>query len=108
MERPKDLHKRFDRDPSQGGTINGAFSAGVASTDAIRTRINRKRITFINDGATVVYLAKGSPAILNSGLRLNANGGSLIDEVDAMGYMYVGPWTAISTVACNVCFVEEF
>lgn len=107
-ERPQDLHKRFSRDPSTGGVINRAQQAGVATTLLVQSRSERKRITFINDGATIVYLAKGENAALNSGIRLNANGGSLVDECDAMGYMYVGPWSGISSVACNVCIVEEF
>lgn len=105
---PQDFHKRFQRDPSSGGVINRGQQAGVTTTLLVQPRAERKRVTFINDGATIVYLAKGEHAALNSGIRLNANGGSIVDESDPLGYMYVGPWSGISSVACNVCIVEEF
>ncbi|GAI27527.1 unnamed protein product [marine sediment metagenome] len=37
---------------------------------------SRTYALFVNDGAELIYLALGIPAIVNRGIRLNANGGN--------------------------------
>lgn len=49
---------------------------GLASTLVLAPNPNRADADFVNDGDNVIYLARGNAAVLNSGIRLNPNGGS--------------------------------
>jgi len=51
-------------------------TAGVASGVALAANANRKYARFINDSANTIYLMVGAAAVLNQGIRINANGGS--------------------------------
>lgn len=87
---------------------SGAVSVGIASTFLLPDNAFRRRILFINDSLTTIYLRKGSPAIVGSGIRLNASGGNYEDLPDTRGYIYTGVWTAITTVAAqNLAYTEE-
>jgi hypothetical protein len=107
-DKPRDLHAKFERDPAYGGAINAAVTVGTASTQVLQASSRRRRVTFVNDGATIIYLSKANTAQTATGIRLNANGGSYIDEVDPLGYLYAGPWSGISSANCNLCYIEEF
>ena len=52
--------------------------ATVTNASAICLAANTRRVEadFINDGDVVIYLARGAAAVVGSGQRLNANGGS--------------------------------
>lgn len=52
------------------------LDATPASTLVVAANPNRSYLCIINDSAVVVYLAFGPAATANSGIRLNANGGS--------------------------------
>lgn len=86
---------------------NRSVSVGTASIAAAPDRPTRKKLAFINDSDTIIYLAKASVAALNSGFRLNPDGGSMVDEPDSRGYFYTGPWAAISSAASKVLLVAE-
>ena len=108
-EKPRDYHSNLAQDLNLGGSLNTFNTVGVASAQALRSRDNRRRVTFCNDSAAVIYLAKGSPAVIGSGIRLNANGGSWIEEPDALGYFWRGEFNAIATGAgSNMTILEEF
>jgi len=80
----------------------------VASAVVLRANKARKQAIFVNDSDTVIYLAKGGTAIVNTGIRLNAQGGSWIEQADAEGYLWVGQFSAISTGAAkNLCITED-
>lgn len=49
---------------------------GVASGVALAANANRTSALFINDSDTTIYLKVGAAAVLNEGIRLNANGSS--------------------------------
>ena len=51
-------------------------SVAVTTTPVLAAKVKRRYALFINDSDTVVYLAMGEAAVLNTGIRLNANGGS--------------------------------
>lgn len=52
-----------------------AVSVTTASTLVLAAN-GRRRYAFIqNDSAAAIYIALGEAAVLNSGIRLNANGG---------------------------------
>jgi len=55
---------------------NTAVSVGDTSTTILAANANRKYALIVNDSDTVIYLALGAAASVNSGIRLNANGGA--------------------------------
>jgi len=88
--------------------ITGVVAVQTSSTVIRQFNERRRRIIFVNDGATTIYLHKSAVAITGSGIRLNANGGSYEDLPDSQGRIYLGMWTAISSAACNLGFTEEY
>jgi len=51
-------------------------NVGVATTQILAANDNRKYAAIVNDSDTTIYLALGANAVLNQGIRLNANGGA--------------------------------
>lgn len=77
-------------------TVGGSSTAVVAANDA------RVEVTICNDHATqIVYLALGSTAVLNKGIRLNAAGGSYTTGA------FSGAINAIATGAGTVVTFAE-
>lgn len=98
----------FGSGPSAFGSPPLSITAGITSLLLVRSNPTRMRISIINDSDTIVYLTRGESARLNTGIRLNAHGGSLIDEPDTLGRLYTGPWSVISSAAGkNICVSEE-
>lgn len=46
-----------------------------STTEIVAANASRKHITIVNDSDTTIYLAAGAAAVLNKGIRINANGG---------------------------------
>lgn len=88
---------------------SGAVSALVTTTTVVNGNISRRELTVVNDHATqVVYLALNTTdgttvptAVANSGIRLNAAGGSWTTNA------YKGPVAAISVGGTSVLTVAE-
>jgi len=60
------------------GFLNGCSDVATVST-LIRDELEaRKWLMLTNDSDTIVYIAFGAAAVMNSGSRLEANGGRLI------------------------------
>jgi len=55
---------------------NTAVSVADTSTTILSANDARKYALIVNDSDTVIYLALGAAAVVNSGIRLNANGGA--------------------------------
>ena len=56
---------------------NDTFATvGAVSTLVLAANVNRVDCDFVNDGDEACYLARGNAAVIGSGIRLNANGGS--------------------------------
>lgn len=72
---------------------NGKTAVGTSSTSVLASNANRKELTVVNDSANTIYLSLSGTAVLNEGIRLNANGGSYTNT------NYTGAVTAISSVA---------
>lgn len=53
-----------------------AYNATTSTTEALAASTTRTYLLIINDSDTTVYLKFGAAAVLNQGIRLNANGGS--------------------------------
>jgi hypothetical protein len=97
-------------EPSGSGKYTTAAhtapTAGVATGAILAANANRLYALVVNDSDTVVYLALGAAAALNTGIRLNANGGSY--EMSAkLGNLYTGVINGISGVAGKVVLVTE-
>lgn len=59
---------------SAGGTVG--IDVLVTDTVVLPLNVGRREVTIVNDGANIVYLSFGVAATANSGVRLNASGGS--------------------------------
>jgi len=55
---------------------NTAVGVADSSTTILSANANRKYALIVNDSDTVIYLALGAAAAVNSGIRLNAGGGA--------------------------------
>jgi len=51
-------------------------TVGAVTTLVLAANPNRVGAEFVNDSTQVMYLARGNDAVVGSGIRLNANGGS--------------------------------
>ena len=60
------------------GTTPAHTVADVATTSTLVLASNSDRLhaLFVNDSDTTIYLKLGAAAVLNEGIRLNANGGA--------------------------------
>lgn len=83
-----------------------AVTVGAATTAILAANAARKYALIINDSDTVIYLKIGAAAVLNEGIRLNAQGGSY--EMSAQyGNLDTRAINAISSVAGKVLLVTE-
>lgn len=109
MEKVHDFHGIFDRDASFGNSRGFAVTCGTAALLVLDSNPRRKRALFINDSDTAIYLFKGPPvgAAINAGIRLNASGGSWEETPDTLGYLWRGPFSAITSAATKVLAITE-
>jgi len=79
-------------------------NTGVASIRVLENNENRTYASFINNSANIIWLAKADVALVNQGIRLNANGGSY--EITPLN-----PWkgrvAAIAAGAASVLCITE-
>jgi len=66
----------------------------TTSQTAVAASDGRKWLLLINDSDTDIYINMGGTAVANTGIRLNANGGSL-ELNPVLGSRYQGAITAI-------------
>lgn len=66
-----------------------AVNVTASSAEVLASNANRKYALFINDSDAVIYLKIGVSAVLNEGIRLNANGGSY-EMSSAIGNLATG------------------
>jgi hypothetical protein len=77
---------------------------GAGNTAVLAVNTSRHFATFVNDGSESVYLQLAATAAMNTGIRLNANGGSYtISTIN----LYSGAVSAISASGGNVLTVQE-
>lgn len=87
---------------------HSVVAAGTASTTIVPANSMRRYVLLINDSDAVVYLAvDGKVAAMNSGVRLNSNGGSFEFGPDANGLCYTGDVYGISTAGSKNILVTE-
>lgn len=86
-------------------TTSGSVTAvSVATSDTVILAVNtgRREVTIVNDGANVVYLSFGRPAVASNGVRLNASGGSYTTN------SWEGSINGIALTGATVVTVAEF
>lgn len=93
-----------------GGSRASFATMGVASVQVLSVNNLRKEAIICNDSDTVMYILKGDDdAIVGSGIRLNAGGGTLVIEPDENGYIWRGAVQGISTAGTkNLSFTEDW
>lgn len=90
-----------------GGGIPSQVALSTASLVVARDAPGRKKISFCNASAIDIWLSRGQYAILNSGIYLQANGGSVVDEPDTFGRMYIGTWAALAVSGTPTLSISE-
>lgn len=70
------------------------LSSKTSSQTALAARTARISALLVNDSDTTIYLRLGDMAVLNEGIRLNANGGAY--EINMMS-----PWPGSVSFICS-------
>jgi len=83
---------------------NFGITAGIANVVVLQRNPRRSGATFVNISDTRVFLCKGDIAVLNSGIPLNANGGSY--EINFTN-LYQGILSVITSAANKTLCVTE-
>jgi hypothetical protein len=91
--------------PYPGKLISAVIPTIVGSVLVLRQNPKRKTALFVNDSITTMYLAKNLTAAVNTGIRLNPNGGSY--EINSTNPYYGPISVACSVAAQNLLWQEE-
>jgi hypothetical protein len=83
-----------------------APTVAVGTTLALAANASRTYALFINDADEAIYLGLGVAAVMNKGIRLNANGGSY-EMSAALGNLYAGAVNAICASGGKLLLVTE-
>lgn len=83
---------------------NTAVTVATTPTTVLVANGKRKYAIIVNDSTEPVYLKLGAGAVLNSGIRLNAQGGSILIDKNNL---YTGLITGICTSGSMVVTVLE-
>jgi hypothetical protein len=81
-------------------------TALTSSTAVLSGNTHRKYALFVNDSDTTMYLFLGATAVLNKGIRLNANGGSY-EMTIGQGNVYQGVVKVICSATPKTLLVAE-
>lgn len=54
---------------------NTSVSVGATTTEVLTENTSRRTAIFVNDSNETIYLSRSDTAVMNKGIRLNANGG---------------------------------
>lgn len=83
----------------------GTIAVGAVSTPILAANALRKTATIVNDSVQPVYLAIGTVAVANAGIRLNASGGSYTVDWQNLHGLAINGIRAIAG-SSNVTVVE--
>lgn len=90
------------RQTDTASTPASAVSVGTSSATVVAANPNRVEVTICNDHATqILYLALGPTAVVNTGIRVNAAGGSYTTT------SYAGIITAVASGAATTATFTE-
>jgi hypothetical protein len=59
-------------------TSNTKVTVGSTTTSVVSANADRISLTLVNDSNETIYISKSGTAVMNEGIRLNANGGSVL------------------------------
>jgi len=76
-------------------------SVGNTSTSVLSANANRALAILVNDSDEEIYVYYGATAVINEGIRLNAEGGSVVED------NYTGVITAICSSGSKNLTVTE-
>jgi hypothetical protein len=83
-----------------------SVTAAVNTTAALAANANRKYALLVNDSDEVIYIKLGAAAVLNEGIRLNANGGGY-EMSNSIGNLTTGAINCISTSGGKILLATE-
>ena len=85
--------------------VDGSITVGNTTTAVIAANTDRVYALIVNDSAEEIYLAFGESAVMNTGVRINPNGGAY-EMSAAFGNLYTGAINGICAtggmIACTV------
>ena len=81
-------------------------AVGSGTTTVLAANAARVYALFVNDSDTTIYLRLGEDAILNEGIRINANGGSF-EMTQQQGNLYDGVVNGIASAGSKNMTVLE-
>ena len=85
-------------------TTNDSVTIGTSSTEILVANAARLYAIIVNNSSSSVYLALGVDAVLNKGIRINANGGSYEIKSDNL---FIGAINGISAAGGKNVVVTE-
>lgn len=95
-------------DAAIGGSLSRGQTLSTVSALVLDPNSRRKAFTLVNDSSVAIYISKVEPAVVNTGIRLNANGGSYVNP-DLAGRMWLGPIYAVGLSGTPVlCITEDW
>lgn len=83
-----------------------APSMGTTRANALSANALRKYALFVNDSANTIWISLGTNAAANTGIRLNASGGTY-EMSDRLGNLFCGRVDGIASAASSVLLVTE-
>lgn len=87
-------------------TVAGAATVGVTAVRVLPYKLDRRLALITNDSALDIYIGLGSSVTINTGIRLNALGGSFsfgrFTDFPWLGEI----WAVAAGAGCNLSFVE--
>ncbi len=88
-------------DKTSSASVTTKVDVGSGSTPVLSANANRKKMILVNDSNETIYVNFSATAVLNEGIRLNANGGNVVDDI------YTGAVSAISASGSKNLTVTE-
>ena len=92
-----ELTSSLTPDEKIDSVTNFNVSVGTSSTAVRVSNTDRVMVALVNDSDAVIYIALGEAATINNGIRLNANGGSIV----IVNPTWTGTINAIATIASS-------
>lgn len=81
---------------------NTSVTVGSSTTEIAAANLKRIELVLVNDSSETIYLGIGASAVMNKGVRLNANGGSYVERNSTAAINGI-----CSSGSKNICVVEK-
>lgn len=80
--------------------VSTVVAVAITSTAVVAANTQRQYLLLVNDSDTDIYLKLGEAAVVNQGIRLNANGGNF-EMSSLVGNLYQGAINGIHAGAAT-------